>query len=98
MADRTRIIFVDDEPCVLSGLERMLFDREDEWEMVFVSSGKEAIAAFEEQPFDVIVTDMRMPEMDGAQLLIIVQERWPVSVRIILSGQAEKEAVLRSID
>lgn len=97
MSDRTRIIFVDDEPCVLSGLERMLFDREDEWEMGFVSSGKEAIAAFEAHPFDVIVTDMRMPEMDGAQLLLVVQERWPASVRIILSGQAEKEAVLRSI-
>ena len=97
MSDRTRIIFVDDEPFVLSGLERMLFDRDDEWEMEFVSSGKEAIAAFEAQPFDVIVTDMRMPEMDGAQLLLVVQERWPASVRIILSGQAEKEAVLRSI-
>lgn len=97
MSDRTRIIFVDDEPFVLNGLERMLFDREDEWEMEFVSSAKEAITAFEVQPFDVIVTDMRMPEMDGSELLLFVQERWPAAKRIILSGQSEKEAVLRAI-
>ncbi len=97
MSSRTRILFVDDEPYVLSALERMLFDREDEWDMHFVDSGQLALEAFEQQPFRVVVTDMRMPEMDGAQLLIKIQQRWPLSVRIILSGQAEKESILRSI-
>ena len=64
-----RILFVDDEAKVLEGLERMLRPRRREWEMVFATSGAEALRLLEASPFDVIVTDMRMPEMDGAQLL-----------------------------
>jgi len=61
-----RVIFVDDEPNVLSGLRRSLYGMREEWEMVFVSGGLEALQAMEKQPFDIIVTDMRMPMMDGA--------------------------------
>ncbi|MGN6134161.1 MAG: HDOD domain-containing protein [Aureliella sp.] len=97
MPTKTRILFVDDEPHILSGLERMLFDCEDEWEMEFVTSGRAALVEFTRNPFDVLVTDMRMPEMDGAELLLAVQKQWPASVRIILSGQAEQEAILRAV-
>jgi HD-like signal output (HDOD) protein len=84
-----RILFVDDETALLDGLRGRLRGMRDQWEMVFVESGPRAIAEIELRPFDVIVTDMRMPGMDGAQLLTIVSERWPEAIRIVLSGYSE---------
>jgi len=94
---KKRIIFVDDEPNVLQGLKRMLRPMRKEWEMTFAESGPNALEIMATQPFDVIVSDMRMPGMDGAELLSRVMTQFPDTVRIILSGQAEKEAMLRSI-
>ena len=91
-----RILFVDDEPNVLEGLQRMLRPRRTEWEMVFVNSGTEAISALAAQMFDVIVTDVRMPEMDGIELLEHVQKHFPKMIRIVLSGYFEREAALRA--
>jgi YesN/AraC family two-component response regulator len=64
-----RILFVDDEPMVLDGLRRSLHSMRKDWEMVFVTSGSEALESMANQSFDIVVTDMRMPGMDGAQLL-----------------------------
>lgn len=91
-----RILFVDDELCVLEGLKRMLRPRRREWDMAFANSGEEALAILASAPHDVIVTDMRMPVMDGAQLLKLVRERYPAVVRIVLSGQFEMDAALRA--
>jgi HD-like signal output (HDOD) protein len=63
--------------------------------MVFVESGERAIAEIELRPFDVVISDMRMPGMDGAALLKIVAERWPHTIRIVLSGYAEEEQSAR---
>jgi putative nucleotidyltransferase with HDIG domain len=90
-----RIIFVDDEPNILQGLQRMLRSMRQEWEMQFAGSGQEALAAMEGAPFDVIVSDMRMPGMSGLQLLSEVRKRYPATARIILSGQAEREQILQ---
>src|SRR5215470_16861493 len=92
-----RILFVDDEPKVLEGLQRMLRPHRGRWEMEFAASGAEALAMLEAGPFDVIVTDMRMPEMDGARLLEIVQKQYPSVVRMVLSGYFEMEAAMRAI-
>jgi len=92
-----RILFVDDEPKVLQGLQRMLHPMRHEWEMAFAQSGPEALGALAEQPFDVVVSDMRMPGMDGGELLTEVMQRYPETVRIVLSGYSEKETVLRSV-
>jgi len=92
-----RILFVDDESRILDGLRRMLRPHRDVWEMVFVASGEEALAALEACPFDVLVTDMRMPGLDGAALLAEVKARQPKTVRIILSGHADLEAAMRSV-
>ncbi|HVA47409.1 MAG TPA: response regulator [Pirellulales bacterium] len=92
-----RILFVDDEPSVLDGLRRMLRAWRGEWEPAFAAGGSEALALLAERPFDVVVSDMRMPGMDGAQLLDEVTRRYPSIVRIILSGQADRESVLRCI-
>jgi putative nucleotidyltransferase with HDIG domain len=94
---KRRILFVDDEQSILDGLRNRLRRKRDEWEMHFALGGKEALLELLEQPFDVIVTDMRMPGMDGATLLREVQSFYPDIVRIVLSGHAEFEAALRAV-
>lgn len=91
------ILFVDDELNLLQGLQRSLRSKRNEWDMTFVSSPHEAISLMKRQCFDVVVTDMRMPEMDGADLLDEVKKICPRSVRIILSGQAETATIIKSI-
>lgn len=92
-----RIIFVDDESRVLQGLRRMLRPLRAEWEMEFAQNGPGALEAMAKSSFDVIVADMRMPGMDGAQLLSEVQKRYPQTVRIVLSGHSNQEMVLRTV-
>ena len=92
-----RILFVDDEPSLLEGLQRMLRPQRTHWEMSFAGGGEEALRMLEGSLFDVVVTDMRMPGMDGAQLLGIVRDRFPGVVRIILSGYCEMESTLRAV-
>ena len=94
---KRRIIFVDDEPMVLKGLQRTLRKMRGEWEMTFTSSSKEALDILGTGPFDVIVSDLRMPEMDGMQLLAEVKSKHPQVVRIILSGQVEQESTFKSV-
>jgi len=92
-----KILFVDAEPNILEGLQRMLFPLQQEWRMVFVASGAKALESMESQRFDVIVSDMRMPGMDGAQLLAAVKNQYPDTVRFVLTGQTDSEAVYRSV-
>ncbi|MFM9904706.1 MAG: HDOD domain-containing protein [Pyrinomonadaceae bacterium] len=91
------ILFVDDEPSILEGLQRMLRGLRDEWQMVFAGSGDEALTILQEKSIDVIISDMKMPGMDGAELLQIVSEKHPHIVRVILSGFSEKEVNMRSV-
>ncbi len=94
---KKKILFVDDEPNLLQGLQRMLRPLRQEWEMSFAQSGAEALKLLEQENFDVLVSDMRMPGMDGAQLLSEVQRRFPHVIRIVLSGHSDKEFVLKSV-
>jgi putative nucleotidyltransferase with HDIG domain len=88
---RKSILFVDDEPKLLDGLKRMLFPYGDRWEMEFASSGAEALRMLAEAKFDVIIADMRMPGMNGAELLNEVAKLYPQMVRMILSGTWERD-------
>jgi HD-like signal output (HDOD) protein len=97
MAEKKRILFVDDELAVLQGLQRMLFELADQWDMLFVDSAEKALSALSDAEFDVIVSDMRMPGMDGATLLAHVHKEHPNVVRIILTGHSELEATLRAM-
>ena len=92
-----QLLFVDDEPKLLDGLKRSLRPMRHEWNMTFVTSGAEALRVLEQAPFDVVVSDMRMPGMDGAQLLNEVQQRYPQIVRIVLSGHSDQEMIYQSI-
>jgi putative nucleotidyltransferase with HDIG domain len=93
-----KVLFVDDEPKLLDGLRRMLRPLRDEWDMAFAGSGREALEVLGRDAYDVVVTDMRMPEMDGAELLAQVRGRHPRAVRIVLTGQSSREAVLRAVN
>ena len=97
MAGKIKILFVDDEEKILYGLSRMLHSMRKDWEMVFANSGREALELLSQSPFDVIVSDMKMPRMDGHQLLTRVKEEYPQVARIALSGQTSKEAYLSTV-
>jgi YesN/AraC family two-component response regulator len=92
-----RLLFVDDDRMVLAGLRRALHEMRDVWEIDFAANGQEALEAIAASHFDAVITDMRMPGMDGAELLERIKEYHPEIIRIVLSGQSEKDAMLRSI-
>ena len=92
-----KVLFVDDEPRVLEALERMVHELTEGWEVRCAGSGEDALATLAESRFDVVVSDMRMPGMDGAALLHEVHVRHPYVARIVLSGQTEEDAAMRSL-
>ena len=94
---KKRILFVDDEPLVLNGLQRTLRKMRGVWNITFASSAAEALEILDHHPMDVIISDMKMPEMDGSQLLAEVKQRHPHIVRLILSGHVEQETTIQSI-
>lgn len=98
----TRVLFVDDEPNIREGMRRMLRNMRNEWDMEFAESGETALKAIDEwhsaqKPFDVVVSDMRMPGMDGADLLARVKEVSPDSVRLILSGHSDTASIMKTV-
>ena len=93
-----RVLFVDDEVFVLDGLKRMLRRMRTQWEMDFVDSGESALQMMAQKEFDVIVSDMRMPNMNGAELLNEVKDLHPNTIRFILSGYSDKDLILKSLD
>lgn len=92
-----RLLFVDDDANLLAGLRRMLRPMRHEWHTTFCTGGPEALAEMAKQPFDVVVSDMRMPGMDGAHLLRHVREQHPGTARLVLSGQADRDAILAGV-
>lgn len=90
------VLLVDDEPNVLSGLRRSLRPMRDKLEIVFASGAREALDIMAQMPLDLIVSDMRMPGMDGIQLLGEIRERFPGVVRFALSGDVSRQALLAS--
>jgi HD-like signal output (HDOD) protein len=92
-----RILFVDDDSNVLAGLRNVLRPQRHEWDMVFALGPEQALAKVESEAFDVVISDMRMPNMDGATLLTNVKRLQPKTVRMILTGQTEQESVLKSV-
>ena len=92
---KPRILFVDDERNILDSLRLCLRPMRAKWDMSFALGGREALEMLALVPHDVVVSDMRMPGMDGDQLLQAVMERFPECVRIVLSGYSEVQSALR---
>ena len=92
-----RILFVDDESKILDGIRRMLHADRKRWDMQFAVGGEAALQACESGSFDVVISDMRMPGMDGATLLSHVRDRFPSTARIVLSGYSEVTLATRAV-
>lgn len=94
--EKRTVLFVDDEEKVLTSLKRGLLD--EPYEALFANSAKEAIEILQQKPVHVIVTDMRMPEMGGLQLLMVVKEKYPEIIRMVLSGYTQVSTLLTAIN
>jgi HD-like signal output (HDOD) protein/ActR/RegA family two-component response regulator len=92
-----KVLFVDDEPTVLRAIDRLVRVRATPWQARFAGGGVEALAALEREPFDIIVSDMSMPEMDGLTLLGNVRLRFPGITRLALSGQTAISESARAV-
>jgi HD-like signal output (HDOD) protein len=92
-----RVLFVDDEESILDGFRRLFRGDRERWELHFASSGEAALHACDAHAFDVVVSDMRMPGMDGATLLGIIRDRFPETARIVLSGYSEEVLATRAL-
>lgn len=91
-----KLLFVDDEPNVLSAIERQLWKR---YSMETAQGGAEGLAALTTRgPFAVVVSDMRMPKMDGAQFLTKVRDDFPDTVRILLTGYADLRSAIEVVN
>lgn len=89
-----RVLFVDDDTNILAGLQRSM---RHEWEMEFIDDPEVALEIFGRSPFDIVVSDMRMPQLDGADLLAEVKRIAPASIRIILSGHSDPAMIMKSV-
>jgi HD-like signal output (HDOD) protein len=92
-----RVLFVDDEPSILAGLKRTLHPLRDEIYSDFANSGAQALAVLAKQPFDIVVTDLRMPAMDGPALLTELQRLHPHIIRLAFSGHADADTAMRAV-
>jgi HD-like signal output (HDOD) protein/CheY-like chemotaxis protein len=90
-----RLLFVDDEPRVLQGLRQSLHAKRKVWDMVFAEGSATAIEEVARGPFDAVISDMRMPGIDGAELLKRVRTMQPEALRIVLSGQMDESTAVR---
>ena len=96
MSTRGTVLFVDDESKILRSLRRSFFQAE--FDCRFSESALDALTIIESEPIDILVTDIRMPHMDGLQLLKIVRDKHPAINRIVLSGFVEQKAVMSALN
>ena len=92
-----RLLFVDDDPMVLAGIRNLLAPHQGEWDMAFAPSGHAALELMRATPADIVIADMRMPLMDGAELLARIQKEHPSTIRIIFSAYEEQAAIVRAM-
>jgi putative nucleotidyltransferase with HDIG domain len=98
MPTKRHILFVEDNPVLLLLYSTMLNGERDRWEVIAAPGGERALEIMEHQAFDVIISDMRMPGMDGVQLIREVRKRYPRTSRIILSGSTDQEEIAHCLD
>lgn len=96
LAEPARLLFVDDEPSILSALKRVF--RGQGYAIRTATSAAEGLSLLEQEPADLVLSDMRMPEMDGAEFLERVFSRWPDTKRVLLTGYADAGATVAAIN
>lgn len=90
------ILCVDDEPNILSALRRIF--RPKGYKVLVAESGRAGLELLQNEQVDLVISDMRMPEMDGAQFLAKVRDQWPDTVRMLLTGYADVNAIIEAIN
>jgi DNA-binding NtrC family response regulator len=90
-----KILFVDDEPAILDGYRRLL---RGDYEIDTAAGGKLALEIMAKQSYAVVIADMRMPEMDGAQLLSRIAGQYPGTMRIMLTGNSDMQTAVRAVN
>ncbi|NJN64993.1 MAG: response regulator [Acidobacteria bacterium] len=93
---RQTVVLVDDEPNVTAALKRRM--RNEPYEVLMASSAREALTLFENQRIDLIISDEQMPGMKGSELLALVNQRYPETIRMILTGHASLDSAIRAIN
>ncbi len=93
---KRRILCVDDEPNILSSLRRLF--RGKGYDVIVANSGQEGLETLEVEKVDLVISDMRMPIMDGAAFLEKVRARWPDLIRILLTGYADMQSTIDAIN
>lgn len=91
-----QILFVDDEQLILDGLKRSMRKFRKEWDVEFAPGGAAAIERMEDVRFDAVISDLRMPEMDGAEFLAAAKRMQPDTIRVVLSGHADRDLAVSS--
>lgn len=94
--EETAILFVDDEPSILNALSRLLMD--EKYSILTANSGQDGLALLEKQAVQIVISDFRMPGMNGVEFLSEVRKRWPDTVRIVLSGYADSSVIVSAIN
>lgn len=95
--EKRKILFVDDDISILAGLSRMLRSMRKDFDIHFVENSEEALKLMCRNEFDIVVADMRLPGMDGTDLLTEIKEKYPHSIRIVLTGQTDDASALRTV-
>ncbi len=93
---KARILFVDDEPNILDGIKRELRKMKGRWELFFTNTPENALQLIEQHSFDIVVSNIKMPSMDGLTLLKKIKESHPTIIRVTLSGEVDKEKILKT--
>lgn len=93
--DKVKLLFVDDEENVLNALRRVL--RNEGYDITAVTSAKQALAHMEQQPVDVVISDFRMPQINGIEFLREVRQRYPTTIRMLLTGESDTTQAMREL-
>lgn len=96
LPEQARVLLVDDEENILRSLQRIL--RREPWELTTASSGEQALAAMAEHKYDLVISDARMPGMDGPTLLAEIRRKYPWCIRILLTGYADITSTIKAIN
>ncbi|MCB9898097.1 MAG: response regulator [Planctomycetes bacterium] len=94
---RHKLLIVDDEPMIYHALRRGLH-REAEWETMYAAGAEAALEILETEAIDIVICDENMPGMNGSQLLGLVRQRWPDVIRMMLTGDARVDVVMKAIN
>ena len=97
MASKDSILFVDDQPELLRSIRRALAEMTCDWDMQFAEGGQQALTLLQRGTYDVVVSDLLMPGVDGISLLNAVMKKYPKTIRIVLSGASDEETKLKSV-